>query len=226
MKKTFLETIEVFIAAIALTVIVFAITGAGVEGILNEVCDNIILIALVLMLDDVFFKFNRYRRILACWEYWVGFVLELLCVVSFAVARNATTTLFTYLGLSWCLAFAVAVVIYDWKVYNIITLSEEELQELAYRARAKKFPQMDADAIKKDLYSVLKVKFKEDNIELGLDFDRPLNGSSCKTVDEISHDANSIELATPMVEYIDQVVDAYIIARAEKTKKSDAKEGK
>ena len=73
MKKTILETIEVFVISIAIATIMNIISGVGLWGLCYGAMDMAVLVAIVLLIDDVAFKFNRYRSLLTHWEYWAGF---------------------------------------------------------------------------------------------------------------------------------------------------------
>lgn len=241
MKKTVLEQAIVFIIAILSTILVFAITGAGLWDIIEAVTDCLIFTAFILMVDDVAFKWLRYR-ILLCWQYWVGFGLETLTVAFFAFAAKTPSVLWMYLGLVLTLLSGVCVFLWDYKVYNIIDFSEEGLaktkaelekkraEELKptkdgkpskasrkelkkMRKLSKRFSKLNADTIKNILYSQARFRFINNSIEADIDLTCPLDSDSLATFNELSIATENQSKARDIKLYIDAIVDSYITKR-------------
>jgi hypothetical protein len=213
MKKTFVETIEVFALATFIKLVMCLVAGAGLWGTVYALWDIITWIGIVLLLDDFFFKLNRYRKLLV-WEYFVGAGFAILAICGFTVARYADTCLLTYLGLGVTVAGLAAFIAWDAKIYNIATLSEDELKELEFKCWFKNHRKEDAEKMKAALYEFLRFKFANDRIEDGVDCSRLLDPDSASTVAELLESGVASQNEIDEIRtYINTAVDAYIERR-------------
>lgn len=220
MKKTILKTVEVFAISIIISTVMNLIAGIGIWGICYELMDMAVLVAIVLLVDDVAFKFNRYRSLLIHWEYWVGFALCLLSVFGLSFAKNSGTWTQFAIGVVLMLGFLAGAIVWDWKKYNIYTLNPNEYETEVWRRAFKKFLKADEDAIREGLGEVLRFHFVNDNVEGDLDFDNPFIEGVGLTLSEMRKD-KSINPAT--INATALVINGYakqIVALKEKMKKT------
>lgn len=209
MKKTVIETLEVFALATAINLIICIVTGAGLWGTIYALWDIVTWIGIVLLLDDFFFKLNRYRRLLI-WEYFVGFSFAIMAIVGFSVARYANTCLFTYGGLGLCVAFVSCFILWDLKVYNIATLSEDELKVLEFKCWFRQNKKKPAEDMKNSLYTFLRFRCKDNILESGIDISNLLDPDSASTVKELVDGGIASQvLIDEMRNYINNLVDVY-----------------
>lgn len=227
MKKTILETIEVFVISIAIATIMNIISGVGLWGLCYGAMDMAVLVAIVLLIDDVAFKFNRYRSLLTHWEYWAGFAFSLLAVFGLAYAKNSETWTQFFLGMTMMGLFVAVAVIWDWKMYNIYTLDPNEYETEVWKRAFRKFLKADENAIKEGCSEILRFHFVDDNVEGGLDFGNPFvegMGLSLSEMKEHKEISPAIVTSTEAVinNYVKQIVALKEKAKAEaEAKKSE-----
>ena len=195
MRKTFLEMIEVVATAIVLSSLLGLATGAGAMGTIMTICDNLILVAIVLMVDDLFFRVNRYRDTINL-HYLVLMCLETLGVIGFAAAKNALTLIQNYLGLAFFILGSCGALVWYIRVYSYDVCSELEIAERLLKRKLREFCKKK-DASPHDLASELERicahHFIGDRAEAGFDSSRPFDPLECP-VSEIK-DQVEIELA-------------------------------
>lgn len=177
MRKTFLEMIEVVAAAIILTALLGLLTGAGIVGTFMTVCDNLILVAIVLMLDDLFFRANRYRQSMNR-NYVVQVLLEVVAVSGFAAMKNATGVVQNYLGLAGTLAGGIGALVWYVRVYSYDVETDEELADRALRKMVREFRRRDsltASDMASDLERICGHRFIDGDLEAGFNFSDPFD---------------------------------------------------
>ncbi|MBR1918658.1 MAG: hypothetical protein IJ831_03455 [Spirochaetales bacterium] len=227
MKKTILETTQIFIASIVISVAIDIITGVSLWGLCYGALDMAVKAAIIMLIGNVVFKLNRYRSLLGHWEYWVGFGLLLLAVFGLAYAKNSETWTQFLAGLAVLAVSATAAGIWDWKKYNIYTLNPNEYETEVWRRAVKKFLKADEDAIKEGMSEILRFHFIADNVESGLDFDNPFVegvGYSLSEMKEHKEISPAIVTSTEAVinNYVKQIVALKEKAKAEaEAKKSE-----
>jgi hypothetical protein len=231
MKKTILETIEVFVISILISTVMNIISGVGLWGLCYGALDMAVLVAIVLLIDDVAFKFNRYRSLLSHWEYWVGFGFSLLAVFGLAYAKNSETWPEFFGGMFIMGLFIAVTIVWDVKKYNIYTLNPNEYETEVWRRAFKKFLKADEDAIKERCSEILRFHFVNDDVEGGLDFDNPfvegmgLSLSEMKEHKEISP-ATVASTEAIINKYVKQIVALKEKAKAEAEAKKSEKQTK
>lgn len=174
MRKTFLEMVEVFAAAILLTALLGLVTGAGLVGTILSICDNIILVTVVLMLDDVAFRANRYRQSMNK-NYLVQMLFVLVAVVGFAAAKNADNVWQNYIGLLASLGGVAGAITWYIRVYSYDVSSPEELLDRVLRKNLKAFRKTEgisASDCEAALEGLCAHRFINDDPSSGFDFDR------------------------------------------------------
>lgn len=139
-KKTILEVVEVYAVCMLATAVLCLVLGASWQQVLDQVCGNAILIGIVLVVDDIAFKWNCYRKLLSVWQYWVGVGFEGLAIGAFASARYSSTWLGFWLSVAAFVIGVAALVLWDWKVYNVVVMSPDENELLEFDRVSKKFP--------------------------------------------------------------------------------------
>lgn len=221
MRKTFLEMIEVVAAAIVLTALLGLLTGAGLVGTIMTICDNLILVAIVLMLDDLFFRANRYRQSMNR-NYVIQILLEVVAVSGFAAMKNATGVVQNYLGLAGTLAGGIGALVWYVKVYSYDVETDEELADRALRKMVKEFRKRDsltAADMASDLERISAYHFLDGQLEAGYDFSDPFDPVGVPVVEMTNQ-----SLIGDAQKYILQCAEAWLERFESKKKKKTDKE--
>lgn len=216
-KKTILEVVEVYAVCMLATAVLCLVLGASWQQVLDQVCGNAILIGIVLVVDDIAFKWNCYRKLLSVWQYWVGVGFEGLAIGAFASARYSSTWLGFWLSVAAFVIGVAALVLWDWKVYNVVVMSPDENELLEFDRVSKKFPKCkDSSELFELLAGSLRFRLSGDSLSGDLDLSSPINPDAL-TLDDLKADEGADEKAVAAHEaYLNLLAAGYFETSADK----------
>ena len=206
MKKTVLEVLTTYAVTLFSTVIMLLVLDSSFNQILNTTSDCALGVGFVLIISDIVSKIYSKKPELKLWQYWMGVVFELLMIFCFANMRfSLTFNQFLYGGIGLIFS-TVALFMWDWKVYNIVKLGDEEFELFLWN----KFKKKKLGETEKRLFLEKNLRFKVegDSLQGNLRFDSPIDSVNNSTLQELreQNDVSNETLINTFENYIEILI--------------------